>query len=72
MNFSLCRSNGVATRRPRVPRQTGQPTPTGPAVDDDDEGDDQSIVSKEDVGGEEKNSAGSEMTELESEVEAEA
>ena len=65
MNSSLCRSNGVATRRPRVSRQTGQSAPTGTAVDDDDEGEDQSTVSKEDVGGEEKNSAGSEMTELE-------
>ena len=72
MNLSLYRSNGVATRRPRVPRvkQTDQSTPTGAAVDDDDEGDDQSTGSKEGSGGESKNSAGSEMTELESEAEA--
>lgn len=68
------KSNGVATRAPRVPKakQTGKKTLAGPAVDDDDEAEDQSATDKEDSGGEgeRKSSPGSELTELESEAEA--
>ncbi|KAM0700863.1 hypothetical protein Q7P35_012585 [Cladosporium inversicolor] len=66
------KSNGVATRAPRVPKakQTGKKTLAGPAVDDDDEADDQSATYKEDSGGERKGSPGSELTELESDAEA--
>jgi hypothetical protein len=68
----LRESNGVPTRKPRVPRakKTDQASLAGSAVEDDDEVDGQSAAHEQDSGGEKKGSEGSEVTELESDAEA--
>jgi hypothetical protein len=66
------RSNGVPTRKTRVPRaeKTGQAALADPTVEDDDEVDGQSAAHEQDSDGEKKGFEGSEMTELESGAEA--
>jgi hypothetical protein len=65
-------SNGVPTRKPRVPKakKTGQAALASSTVEDDDEVDGQSAADEQDSGGEKKGSEGSEVTELESDAEA--
>jgi hypothetical protein len=66
------KSNGVPTRKPRVPRakKLDQASLAGSVIEDDDEVDGQSAAHEQDSGGEKKGSEGSEVTELESNAEA--
>jgi hypothetical protein len=66
------RSNGVPTRKPRVPRakKTGQAALAGPTFEVDDEVDGQSAAHEQCSGGEKEASEASEVTELESGAEA--